>query len=190
MKDILEMLKEIALKNKKFFSAVILMIIILGLILFPYFDANFLVFDRIAKRIDNLDKISKIDLVVINQNPLLLNEYENIMSEINNIQTHSIAMVITQSNDPSVYNIKFASGGIVFWLLAVFYLVSKSTAETSFPNKIFGIVFLLILGWCFAYIATLIPTFGNIWVNTLLFPIILITIMGLLVYGFQEKSKR
>ena len=65
MGDIINKIVEIATgKNAKIFWAIILGVFVIFLLLYPYIDANYLVYNRISQRVDILDKITKLNILV------------------------------------------------------------------------------------------------------------------------------
>ena len=70
------------LRNPRMY-AVILTLIVLGLILFPYLDANLFYYKRVSSGIDLLTKISNIDKEKISEDPILYNEYQDIYIKLN-----------------------------------------------------------------------------------------------------------
>ena len=173
--------------------AIVIVVVILILILFPYIDANFLVFNRISHRVDILEKISKLDYEVIKQDPRLVLEYDAILNEIHNIQDKSLGYVTSQIQSVEDYNIKFISGGLLLWLVGLVLLFQKDKDKTiklsrRLFNRFGSVAICGLIGWGCAFVATRIPVLGNIWANAVIFPIIILVIIGLLIYGLQKKS--
>ena len=108
MDSLIKKLLEIATgKKAKIFWAVILTIIVLLLALYPYIDANFLVFSRINKRIDILERITQLNLDKIDANLALQEEYNSIIGEISAIQEKSVGTITTRQDTSNEKIIKF-----------------------------------------------------------------------------------
>jgi len=191
--DIIDLIAGFAKKNAKVFIALLLIALVLVLILFPNIDANSLMLNRISARIDIIDKVSKLESETINQDPRLQQEYEAILNEVQGLQEKSIGLMTVQRQTPNDYNIKFVSGGLLFWGIGIAVLFQKAKNSTSprasnLLNKIGGFVLCGLFGGLCAIIATNIPTLGSVWVNAFLFPAMILAIAGLFVYGRTKKS--
>ena len=192
MSDLIQLLKDFAKKNAKVFLAIVIVVIVLLLILFPYIDANFWVFSRISHRVDILEKITKLDYDAMLRDPRLIAEYNAILDEIHFIQDKSFSYVTAQTQSGEDYYTKFISGGLVFWFVGASIFFQKDNDKTTklsrrLFNRFGGLVTCGLIGWGCALVATRIPTLGNIWVNAVIIPIVILTIVGLLIYGFRKK---
>ena len=179
----------------KIFWAVILTIIVLLLLLYPYIDANFLIFSRINKRIDILERITKLDTDKIGSNSALQNEYNSIIEEIIAIQDKSVGSIATRQDTTNEKTIKFISGGILFWFISLFVLFQKNKRESiSIFKKIFNNLMTTALcvglGYLLALVGRSIPTIINVWINAIAFPCIQIAIIGLIIYGSPNNNKK
>ena len=195
MDSLIKKLFEIATgKKAKIFWAVFLTIIVILLVLYPYIDANFLVFSRINKRIDILERVTQLDLDKINKNSALQKEYNSIIEEISTIREKSVGTITTRQDTYNDKTIKFISGGSLFWLVSLIVLFSKnkkdniSVMKKIFNNVMSAIVFVFIGYFC-ALIGNNIPTIINVWLNAVGFPLIQIAIIGLIVYGTSKNNK-
>ena len=195
MDSLIKKLFEIATgKKAKIFWAVFLTIIVLLLVLYPYIDANFLVFSRINKRIDILERVTQLDLDKINKNSALQKEYNSIIGEISTIREKSVGTITTRQDTYNDKTIKFISGGSLFWLVSLIVLFSKNKKDNiSALKKIYSnmmsAILCVVLGYFFALIGKNIPTIVNIWINAIGFPCIQIAIIGLIVYGTSKNNK-
>lgn len=195
MDSLIKKLFEIATgKKAKIFWAVFLAIIVILLVLYPYIDANFLVFSRINKRIDILERVTQLDLDKINKNSALQKEYNSVIGEISTIQEKSVGTITTRQDTYNDKTIKFISGGSLFWLVSLIVLFSKNKKDNiSVLKKIFNNVMSAILcvfiGYFCALIGKNIPTIINVWLNAVGFPLIQIAIIGLIVYGTSKNNK-
>ncbi len=195
MDSLIKKLFEIATgKKAKIFWAVFLTIIVLLLVLYPYIDANFLVFSRINKRIDILERVTQLDLDKINNNSALHKEYNSIIEEISTIREKSVGTITTREDTYNDKTIKFISGGSLFWLVSLIILFSKNKKDNiSALKKIYSnmmsAILCVVLGYFFALIGKNIPTIVNIWINAIGFPCIQIAIIGLIVDGTSKNNK-
>lgn len=195
MDSLIKKLLEIATgKKAKIFWAVILTIIVLLLVLYPYIDANFLVFSRINKRIDILGKITQLDIDKISENPALQKEYDSIIGEISAIQERSVGTITTRQDTNNEKTIKFISGGCLFWLVSLIVLFSKNkkgniSALKKIFNNLMSAILCVVIGYFLALIGKNIPTILNVWINAIGFPCIQIAITGLIVYGSSKNNK-
>lgn len=173
------------IKNKKIY-ALILVLLVVALILFPYVDANFFYYSRIEKRIDILQKASEIDIDNIRNNAILYDEYNSIINTIKD-NTEKIDLLFQINNDESVARARFISGGLLSWVLAAACVFIKNFQ--SFSARIFGMLFLILLGILFGYMAELIPIIINPVVNYVGFPLIQIFIIALILPTNTEKDE-
>ena len=136
MNEIIKKIVEIATgKKAKLFWAVILGAFILFLVLYPYIDANFLIYNRINRRIEILEKLTDLDTAKINNNTYLQSEYDSILSEIVSAQNKSFGSITNSVDTSENQNIKFISGGILFWFVSIILLFSKNNNQDSFFKK-------------------------------------------------------
>ena len=180
-------------KHSKKFWGLVLLLIICVLLVFPYIDANFLYYNRIEKRIDNLSALVSLSGKVMEQTPELLSEYNSIIEEINNAQTKSlISAMNNSSNTNSEYWIKFISGGFLFALVGIigFFQKKKGVKYTfSFfmKNNFLIMVVCIVLAAILAFVFSKIPTIGSVWINAVAAPVLKLVIMYLLF--LQPKKK-
>ena len=136
MNEIIKKIVEIATgKKAKLFWAVILGAFILFLVLYPYIDANFLIYNRINRRIEILEKLTDLDTAKINNNTYLQSEYDSILSEIVSAQNKSFGSITNSVDTSENQNIKFISGGILFWFVSIILIFSKSNNQEGFFKK-------------------------------------------------------
>lgn len=181
-------------KKSTIFWAIILIFLIFFILLYPYIDANYLFYSRIDKRIEILDKVTKLDTKQINSVPQLQEEYNSILNDIVISKEKSIGELTHRQQTEKEYKIKFISGGILFWIVALYMLFQKNkkleiSRIKNIINNFFGSLFCVAIGIILAYVGTSIPTIFNIWLNAIAFPILQIVITGLFVYSFPTKSK-
>ena len=186
MDEIIKKIFEIATgKRAKIFWAIVMGAVVIFLILYPYIDANILIYSRLNQRIDILAKISELDTVKIKTNELLRQEYDSILEELVGAQDKSIVNIAINDTERD-RTIKFISGGFVFWFVSFFVLFSKSKKQTLLKriiNNVASTILCIGIGCILALIGKLIPTFFSVWINAIGFPIVQVIIVALLVYG-------
>lgn len=196
MESLIKKILEIATgKKARIFWAVILAIIVLLLLSYPYIDANFLVFSRINKRIDILERITQLDTDKINSNSALQEEYDSIIKEITAIQDKSVGSITTRQDTTNEKNIKFISGGILFWFVSLFVLFQKNKNERisvfkKIFNNLMSTALCVGLGYLLALVGRSIPTIINVWINAIVFPCIQLAIILLVIYGSPNSNKK
>lgn len=180
-------------KHSKKFWGLVLLLIIFVLLIFPYIDANFLYYNRIEKRIDNLSALVNLSGKAIEETPELLSEYNSIIEEINDAQAKSLSSAMNNSsNTNSEYWIKFISGSFLFALVGIIGFCQKKKGvkytfslfmKNNFLIMVVCIVFAAILAFAFSKI----PTIGSVWINAVAAPVLQFVIMYLLF--LQPKNK-
>lgn len=127
------------------------------LLLYPYIDANVLVFSRINKRIDILERITQLDTDKIVSNSALQEEYNSIIEEISAIQNRSVGTIATRQDTNNERTIKFFSGGILFWFVSLIVLFQKNKKENisvfkKILNNLMPTVLCVALGYLLALV--------------------------------------
>lgn len=174
------------LKNPRLYI-VILLVILVFLLLFPYIDANYFYYHRVNNRIEIVTKMMSIDKDKIRENSVLMKEYENLLVEIEKQSDGSIGNVFVNEKNPSVQRIKFISGGSLVWLLAIMALVSKGN---TFRNRIITAVVLAVIGCVTGGLSKIIPTIISPIVNYIGFPMVLIVLLALMMTGTATKKAK
>ncbi len=93
---------------------VLIIVIMVFLLLFPYIDANIFYYNRVNSRIEILNKMSEIDVEKIQNNEIFMKEYNSILDEIEKQTEGNMGNIFMHENDEKVNTIKFISGGMVF----------------------------------------------------------------------------
>jgi len=174
------------LRNPKMY-AVLLIVLMIVFLLFPYLDANLFYYKRVDDRVEILSELSNLDMDAINHNPVLLGEYESILKELESHPESSINQIFVKETRVSVNAAKFVSGAILVWLLAISCLFMKTIDKKW--NRVVAFVILVLLGLLFGKVAKSIPNIFNPWVNVIGFPIVLVTSIGLLFVGSGNKKE-
>lgn len=150
-------------------------------LLFPYIDSNFFYFSRIEKRIDILEKVMALDETKINSNQAYMNEYQDILQEIEQQSDRSINSVVNKASNYINHSIavgkeqgnrwiKFFTGA--FWAIIITIWIPFMDTFKKQSDKLLGIVLMLIisiaLGWFFSVIPIIItPMFNYIGIPVL-----------------------
>lgn len=179
---IFELLKD-NMKNPKLYLFVFIVILVI-LILFPYIDANYFYYNRIEKRIDILDKVTKIDEEKVLNNKILNEEYNSILSEIEEQRDGSLSTVFITDNTYEISRNKFISGGLIFWLISIVCFFVKMEKPWY---KFLGFIFFVLLGGIFGYISILIPTVINPTCNYIFVPVLQCAFLGITITMGNKK---
>lgn len=172
-------------KNPKLY-VFLLVVLLTVLVLFPYIDANFFYYNRVNDRIDILTKVSEINVEQIQENEILYKEYNSILTEIEKQSSGNIGSVFIKEADNTVNLIKFITGGVLLWLIALLCLFIKGFK--NWGHRILGFVFFAGLGCVFGLAAKAIPTIANPMVNYIGFPVLLIIVIALPATGGKNKK--
>lgn len=179
--------------------------IVLGLIMFccilllPYIDSNFLYFSRMEKRIEIFEKIMELDQEKINSNPLYYDEYQSILSELEQQRERNINSVINKaSNQLNIFIvsgkeqgnvlIKFLTGAI--WCLIITICIPFMNTFKKRGDKVlafFLMVFISILVGCFF---SVIPIIGTPLANYIGIPILQIVAVFICVNKSNTNKKK
>ena len=163
---------------------VLIIVIMVFLLLFPYIDANIFYYNRVNSRIEILNKMSEIDVEKIQNNEIFMKEYNSILDEIEKQTEGNMGNIFMHENDEKVDTIKFISGGMVFWGIAISYLYGENR---NLKNIKYGFFPMIIIGFIFGVIARQIPTIISPIINFIGFPILILGIM-ILFYINSTKS--
>ncbi len=172
------------LKNPRLYIF-LLVVMLVFLLLFPYIDANYFYYRRVNNRIDILTKITGIDKEKIDENPVLKQEYDNLLTEIEKQTDGSIGSVFVKEKDPHIQRMKFITGGLLVWITAIAILFSKANTR---KNRIISFIVLIAVGFLTGGISKIIPTIITPMVNYIGFPLLLIILLALLMTGNNAKK--
>lgn len=157
------------LKNPKLYATIIILIIAIVLV-FPYIDANIFFYNRIEKRANILQSLSEIDIDRISQSPALQDEYNAILSEIEGQREWSISGAVSANRNSTIALFKFISGGALAWIVAVCVPFMNTFSDKK--TKIVAIILVVLFGVFSGWIASIVPTVINPWINYVGFPIL------------------
>lgn len=175
------------LKNPKLYIS-LLVVLLVTLVLLPYIDANFFYYDRVDNRIDILSKVVDIDVEKIKDNEILHKEYTSILSEIEKQSSGSVGSIIVKESNKTVNTIKFITGGVILWLIAIMCIFIKNFG--SLGARVLGFVVFVVLGCLLGFAAKAIPTILNPWVNYIGVPLLITIVVALLCTGGKKNKNR
>ena len=177
-------------KKGRFLVAILIIIVVVGILLFPYIDANFLCYNRIEKRIDNLQKLVTLTGKTVDEDVGLMEEYQSILAEMENARDKAFATTKTDSKKDRL--VKFIGGAIIWVIVAIVLPFSKKkgTKRTrkDFWNNVAGAILCLGIGSMLGYFSTLIPTLGIVEVNGVVIPIVQLIFLWLIMESPKKKA--
>ena len=180
-------------KRSRTFWAVVLVLVVAIVMIYPYIDANFLCYDRIEKRLNNLEKLSSISGQTIYENEDLKAEYDSIITEIEDSQSRHINLYADEEESNFDYWLKVFGGGLLWFIVAIAGLFSKDKNRKftikGFLTKNLFIFFAcvlvgLVLGWLLAKMPVIITP----WLNALIYIIVEIIVLYLLMTPKKEHT--
>ena len=110
-------------KKARVFWAIVIAILIIFGIAFPFIDANFFFYHRVETRIDNLEKLVTISGVTVAEEPTLYAEYQDILQDMETARENSVFNLSFDGLVRTDTKIKFWSGcmiGIILMLAGLF----------------------------------------------------------------------
>lgn len=183
MRDkVFELLKN-NLKNPKLY-VVVFSVLVIGLLLFPYIDANYFYYGRVERRIEILEKISKIDANSLKENSILEKEYDSILNEISKQKEGSIGNIFITENAKDIERNKFISGGLLSWIVAVICLFIKMEKRWY---KLLGLILFGLFGAILGYISMILPTVISPKCNYIIMPFLQCILFGMLITSNNKK---
>lgn len=174
------------LRNPKLYILVLSLILVF-LLLFPYIDANIFYYNRVNSRIDILEHMTQLDTEKIQENKILEQEYNRILAEIDKQSEGSLGSVFIKETNKTVILIKFITGAGLFWIFAIACFFIKNFK--NFGYRLFGFILIGGMGCLFGLISQSIPTIIDPMVNYVGFPLLLVIIVALLVTGGTKQKK-
>lgn len=168
-------------------------------LLFPYIDSNFFYFSRIEKRIDILEKVMALDETKINSNQAYMNEYQDILQEIEQQSNRSINSVVNQASnyiDCAIATgkeqgnrwIKFFTGA--FWAIIITVCVPFMNTFKKRSDKLLAFVLMLIISLLIGWFFSIIPIIVTPLFNYAGIPVIQIVFVIIAVSKNNKKKKK
>lgn len=171
-------------KNPKLYIG-LFAILVIGLLLFPYIDANYFYYSRVEKRINILDKVTQIDKDEVENNTILKEEYYSILNEISKQKDGSLGSVFVTKNSYVVKKYKFLSGALLSWIVAIICLFVKME---KWWYRLFGLFIFGLLGAGIGYISMILPTVISPLCNYIIMPILQCVLFGMLITSNNESN--
>ena len=178
--------------KSRFFWAFIIVALVIGIIVFPYIDANFLYYDRIEKRINNLKALVELAGTPPQENEALNAEYESILEEMETAREKALSNATNSKDTLHDRQVKFFAGAGLWYIVAVILLFTKKKNEKISFKKIFNnfcsAALCLGIGSGIGWIFAMIPTLGVVGVNVVLTLILEIVVLWLLIEQPKKKT--
>ena len=192
MDKLLELLVGIVTGKKSgIFWSVLIVLLIAVVIVYPYIDANFLYYDRIEKRIDNLQKLVELTGEPLYENADLNKEYYSILKEMEIAREKALSNATNSEDSLHDRRVKFFAGAGLWYVVAIAVLFTKKKTEKWSFRKVFNnfcsTILCLGIGTGIGWVFTLIPTLGIVEVNAVLTLILEVVVLWLLIE--QPKNR-
>lgn len=176
--------------KSRIFWAFVIVALVVGIIIFPYIDANYLYYDRIERRINNLQALVDLTGIPLQENEDLYAEYESIIEEMESAREKALSNTTNNKDTIQDRRVKFLSGAGLWYIVALMVLITKKKAEKWSFKRIFNnfcsTVLCVGIGSGIGWVFTLIPTLGLVGVNVGLTIILEVIVLWLLI----EKPKK
>ena len=174
------------------FWAIMIIAFVLTIIVFPYIDANFLYYDRIGKRIGNLQDMVALSGMPLEENEALKAEYQSILAEMETAREKALSNATNSEDTLHDRRAKFFAGAGLWYIVAVAVLFTKKKTEKWSFKKVFNnfcsATLCLGIGSGIGWIFTLIPTLGIVEVNAVLTLILEVVVLWLLIEQPKKKA--
>lgn len=178
-------------KSRVFWACMIVFLII-GVIAFPYIDANILYYRRIEKRINNLHSLVDLAGIPLQENEALNAEYESILEEMETAREKALSNATNSKDTLQDRRIKFFAGAGLLYIVAVPVLLTKKKTERWSFKRVFNnfcsSVFCAGIGTGIGWIFTMIPTLGVVEINAVLTIILELVVVWLLTEQPKKKT--
>lgn len=173
-------------EKRRIFWALIILLLIVIYVAFPFIDAHFLIYNRIEQRIDNLSKLVSINGKPLETSESLTAEYQSILREMESARYTSENGSIGAKDSREDYVRKYIGGSLLGLLMAIVGLFTKNpngkmTLSFFIRNNFMTVVVGGLVAIVCGYISTFIPTIGSVWVNVIASPIIQFILFDLLL---------
>jgi len=176
--------------KSRIFWAFVIVALVVGIIIFPYIDANYLYYDRIERRINNLQALVDLTGIPLQENEDLYAEYESIIEEMESAREKALSNTTNNKDTIQDRRVKFLSGAGLWYIVALMVLITKKKTEKWSFKRIFNnfcsTVLCVGIGSGIGWVFTLIPTLGLVGVNVGLTIILEVIVLWLLI----ERPKK
>ena len=173
------------------FWALLIVACIFAVIVFPYIDANFWYYDRIEKRINNLQDMIDLAGTSLEENEALNAEYLSILAEMETAREKALSNATSNKDTLHERRVKFFAGSGLWYIVALVVLFTKKKTEKWSFKKVFNnfcsSTLCLGIGSGIGWVFTLIPTLGVVEINAILTLILEVVVLWLLIE--QPKKK-
>lgn len=173
-------------KNPRFYLVLISLLMVV-FVLYPYIDANFSYYGRMNDRVNVLKQLTTIDQDKIKSDSRLKDEYDDILSNIQSQRSNTFSGFIDVGaidSNPAKAG-KFISGAALIWIIGTIAVFSKSFSG----KRLLSSMVIIFIGALFGLIGLGIPSFSNRWVNYIGFPVLQIVLVIILAVSFSKKKK-
>lgn len=181
-------------EKRRWFFAALIIIAILGIIIFPYIDANFLYYSRIEKRINNLSNLVSLTDIQLEENEVLYEEYLSILEELETARENSLFDSEKTEDSRSDRIWKFSGGALLWVIIAVVLVLFKKKGEQrtfkQWINNFFSAIFCLMIGAILGCVFIYIPTIVSAEFNFILAPIVQFIVAWLIMESPKSNSKK
>ena len=178
--------------KRRIFWAFVIVALVIGVIVFPYIDANFLYYDRIEKRISNLQNMVALSGMPLAENEALNAEYQSILAEMETAREKALSNATNSEDTLHDRRVKFFAGAGLWYIVAVGVLFTKKKTEKwSFKkafNNFCSSTLCLGIGSGIGWVFTKIPTLGNVEFNAVLTLILEVVVLWLLIEQPKKKA--
>lgn len=177
--------------KSRYFWAFAIIALVAGVIVFPYIDANFLYYDRIEKRINNLQDMIDLAGGSLEDNESLKAEYNSILEELETAREKALSNATNKVDTLRDRRIKFLAGAALWYVVAAIVLFSKEKNEKLSLKKVFNhllaALLCVVIGSAIGWVYTQIPTFVTSELTAILGFVVEIVVLWLVID--QPKKK-
>ncbi len=181
-------------RRSRVFWALVIVLVIFVVIVYPYIDANFLYYDRIEKRIDNLQKLVELTGTPLEENEELNEEYLSIVAEMETAREKALSNATNVQDSKRDKLIKFASGASLWVIVSIGVLFTKKKNEKitlkRVLNNLLSAAVCLGMGSLMGCIFTYIPTLGSVDINAAFAPTVQLIVIWLIMDAPNKKKAK
>ena len=169
------------------------------ILLLPYIDSNFFYFSRMDKRIEILEKVMALDRNLIETNQVYLNEYQNILYEMEQQDERSINSLMNKL----IYSIDFlteikSAGGNkavqfvtgALWFIILTICIPFMNAFNKKADKILAFLCMAFLSLIVGGISCMIPIVIMPIVNYIGVPLLQLILISMFIIKNNKKKEK